>query len=53
MLKVELGMLHRHFIGCGERILVVVEGRDAAGKDGSIKQARLMNSRSELAGAPA
>lgn len=38
MLQVELVKLQRHFIKCGDRILVVVEGRDAAGKDGSIKR---------------
>ena len=37
-LQVELVKLQRHFIGCGDKILVVVEGRDAAGKDGSIKR---------------
>ena len=38
ILQVELVKLQRHFIGCGDRILVVLEGRDAAGKDGSIKR---------------
>lgn len=38
MLQVELVKLQRHFIGCGDRILVILEGRDAAGKDGSIKR---------------
>ncbi len=38
LLQVELVKLQRHFIGCGDRILVVLEGRDAAGKDGSIKR---------------
>jgi polyphosphate kinase 2 len=38
LLQVELVKLQRHFIGCGDKILVVVEGRDAAGKDGSIKR---------------
>ena len=38
MLQVELVKLQRHFIGCGDRILVLVEGRDAAGKDGGIKR---------------
>ena len=37
-LQVELVKLQRHFIGCGDRILVLLEGRDAAGKDGSIKR---------------
>ena len=36
--QVELVKLQRHFIGCGDKILVLVEGRDAAGKDGSIKR---------------
>ena len=38
VLQVELVKLQRHFIGCGDRILVLLEGRDAAGKDGSIKR---------------
>ena len=38
MLQVELVKLQRHFIGCRDRILVLVEGRDAAGKDGGIKR---------------
>ena len=38
MLQVELVKLQRHFIACGDRILVLLEGRDAAGKDGSIKR---------------
>lgn len=38
MLQVELVRLQRHFIGCGDRILVLIEGRDAAGKDGAIKR---------------
>ena len=37
-LQIELVKLQRHFIGCGDRILVVLEGRDAAGKDGTIKR---------------
>ena len=37
-LQVELVKLQRHFIGCGDRILVLLEGRDSAGKDGSIKR---------------
>ena len=37
-LQVELVKLQRHFIGCGDKILVLVEGRDAAGKDGGIKR---------------
>ena len=38
MLQVELVKLQRHFIGCGDKILVLIEGRDAAGKDGGIKR---------------
>ena len=38
LLQIELVKLQRHFIACGDRILVIVEGRDAAGKDGSIKR---------------
>jgi polyphosphate kinase 2 len=38
MLQVELVKLQRHFIGCGDKILVILEGRDAAGKDGVIKR---------------
>ena len=38
LLQVELVKLQRHFIGCGDKILVLIEGRDAAGKDGSIKR---------------
>lgn len=38
ILQVELVKLQRHFIACGDRILVLLEGRDAAGKDGSIKR---------------
>jgi polyphosphate kinase 2 (PPK2 family) len=38
LLQVELVKLQRHFIRCQDRILVVLEGRDAAGKDGSIKR---------------
>jgi polyphosphate kinase 2 (PPK2 family) len=30
--------LQRHFIGCHDKILVLLEGRDAAGKDGAIKR---------------
>jgi polyphosphate kinase len=37
-LQIELVKLQRHFIGCGDKILVILEGRDAAGKDGSIKR---------------
>lgn len=38
VVQVELVKLQRHFIRCQDRILVVLEGRDAAGKDGSIKR---------------
>ncbi len=38
MLQIELVKLQRHFIGCGDRILVLLEGRDSAGKDGCIKR---------------
>lgn len=37
-LQIELVKLQRHFIHCDDRILVLVEGRDAAGKDGVIKR---------------
>jgi polyphosphate kinase 2 len=37
-LQIELVKLQRHFIRRGSRILVLLEGRDAAGKDGSIKR---------------
>ncbi|MDO8455330.1 MAG: polyphosphate kinase 2 [Burkholderiaceae bacterium] len=37
-LQIELVKLQRHFIDCGDRILVLLEGRDAAGKDGCIKR---------------
>jgi polyphosphate kinase 2 (PPK2 family) len=33
---VELVKLQRHFIACDDKILVVLEGRDAAGKDVTI-----------------
>jgi polyphosphate kinase 2 len=36
-LQVELVKLQKHFIHSGEQILVMLEGRDAAGKDGVIK----------------
>ena len=38
ILQVELVKLQRHFIGYGDKILVLLEGRDSAGKDGSIKR---------------
>lgn len=38
VLQIELVKLQKHFIGCNDKILVLVEGRDAAGKDGIIKR---------------
>jgi len=37
-LQIELVKFQRHLISRGDRILVIVEGRDAAGKDGAIKR---------------
>lgn len=37
-LQVELVKLQRHFIKCNDKILIILEGRDAAGKDGAIKR---------------
>jgi polyphosphate kinase 2 len=37
-LQVELVKLQKHFIRCNDKILVLLEGRDAAGKDGVIKR---------------
>lgn len=37
-LQIELVKAHRHIIKKGKRVLVILEGRDAAGKDGSIKR---------------
>jgi len=37
-LQVELVKLQRHLIENGSRVLVIVEGRDGAGKDGTIKR---------------
>lgn len=37
-LQIELVKLQRHVIASGERLLVLFEGRDAAGKDGTIKR---------------
>ncbi|MEO8165703.1 MAG: polyphosphate kinase 2, partial [Betaproteobacteria bacterium] len=34
-LQIELVKLQRHFINCDDKILVIFEGRDAAGKDGT------------------
>ncbi len=39
-LHIELVKLQKHFIACGDRILILIEGRDAAGKDGVIKRIR-------------
>ncbi len=36
-LQIELVRLQRHLIETGDKILVLLEGRDGAGKDGSIK----------------
>jgi polyphosphate kinase 2 len=38
LLQIELVKLQRNFIANGERILVLIEGRDGAGKDGTIKR---------------
>ncbi len=37
-LWIELVRLQRHVIEKGERLLIIIEGRDAAGKDGTIKR---------------
>jgi len=37
-LQIELVKLQRHLISTNARVLIVVEGRDAAGKDGTIKR---------------
>lgn len=37
LLQIELVKLQRHIIQSGKRLLVIFEGRDTAGKDGSIK----------------
>jgi polyphosphate kinase 2 len=37
-LQIELVKLHRHIIADGRKLLVILEGRDAAGKDGTIKR---------------
>jgi len=37
-LQIELTKLQKHYIGCADRILVILEGRDSAGKDGVIKR---------------
>ena len=37
-LQIELVKLQKHLISRGERLLVIFEGRDASGKDGTIKR---------------
>ncbi len=37
-LQVELVKLQRHVIAHGQKLLIILEGRDAAGKDGTIKR---------------
>jgi len=37
-LQIELVKLQKHFIHCNDKILVLLEGRDSAGKDGVIKR---------------
>lgn len=37
-LQIELVKLQKHFIAHGDRILVIFEGRDSGGKDGTIKR---------------
>jgi polyphosphate kinase len=37
-LQIELVKLHRHVIAHNRKVLVIFEGRDAAGKDGTIKR---------------
>jgi polyphosphate kinase 2 len=37
-LQIELVKLQRHIIRSGDKVLMLLEGRDAAGKDGSIKR---------------
>ena len=38
LLQIELVKLQRHIIQRGDKILILLEGRDGAGKDGSIKR---------------
>ncbi|WP_175817014.1 polyphosphate kinase 2 [Burkholderia diffusa] len=38
LLQIELVKLQRHFIRCRDKILILLEGRDAAGKDSAIKR---------------
>jgi polyphosphate kinase len=37
-IQIELVKLQRHFIKCDDKILIILEGRDASGKDGTIKR---------------
>lgn len=37
-LQIELVKLQRHLIKCNDKILIIFEGRDASGKDGTIKR---------------
>src|SRR5271157_6454475 len=37
-LQIELVKLQRHVISQGKKVLIILEGRDAAGKDGTIKR---------------
>ena len=37
-LQAELVKLQHHFIKCNDKILIIFEGRDASGKDGTIKR---------------
>lgn len=37
-LQIELVSVQRHLIAAGHRLLIIFEGRDAAGKDGAIKR---------------
>jgi polyphosphate kinase 2 len=37
-LQIELVRLHRHVIARGRKVLLILEGRDTAGKDGTIKR---------------
>jgi polyphosphate kinase 2 len=37
-LQIELVALQRHLLKTGQRVLVILEGRDGAGKDGAIKR---------------
>lgn len=38
LLQIELVKLQKHFLLCNDKILVLFEGRDASGKDGTIKR---------------